>query len=141
MTDIIKLFLISGCLGKLSLGMPTNLIGEIIGKPAEGELSATRRRKIWEIGNLQLSFFKGKLDIISLFWREGESRLPTQIVESGLAKVESTKYNKFVDILLESGIQFEPDLSESDQSMICIKLRSGVRVYFELQELYSMVIM
>lgn len=140
MNELLKRFLASGCLGKIALGLSSKQVEAIIRPPEDKISKASRRRVVWELDGWTLSFFKGKLDIIALYWKNGGPSLPIEILPNKEGSFEFLKHQDFVNFLLENQIKYEVDKSQSTECLTCLRMKSGVKVYFESQELYSIEI-
>jgi hypothetical protein len=141
MDEKIRTFLKCGELGDLALGLSPKEAKEIVGPPEKYERWASRRRRVWEMDDLVLSFFKGKLDIIRLDCKGDELKIPYPSLENKRTTAGYKTYDEFVSFLSENQIEYNSVPFESHANLTAIRLASGIRVYFESMKLYSIEMM
>src|SRR5437868_5108978 len=112
MINLIESFLKTGCLGQLKLGLSFEQVQEIIGSPGDNLHRATRTRLVWQLGGVQLSFGKRKLDIISLKFKEGETLIPEQVAGQEIKVSLPILLEDFKAFLANLNIKNEPYLRD-----------------------------
>lgn len=124
----------------LKLGLSTSAVVELLNVSFSDIFPITRRRKGFEKGDLQLSFFNESLDIIAIEIRNDTVELPAQI-SNEVCKVGDREINEIKNLLDNEHIVFGIYGPETRQNVICLKVASGVLLYFDDMILSKMVVM
>ncbi len=141
MNDLICEFLKTGRLGILALGMTYKDVEQSIKGAGENSLKATNTRVVWWLGGIELSFFKGKLDIISVKWKNGNAEIPQELSNFGAIRLPPFDRDELVLFLKANEIEHEKYDRECSENITCIRISSGVQVYFEDKAVQSIVMM
>ena len=141
MDDIVIKFLRTGSLQSLVLGMTYKDVLNKIKNADSNSLKATNTRVVWWIKDLELSFFKGKLDIINVKWKDGKSQIPLELLPPDQNGTLVTTQEELLKLLDANNFQYERYVSECRENINCIKLESGIQVYFENNFVQSIVMM
>lgn len=140
MNDLILEFVETGNLRGLKIGLSVNEVLNLLNVSIENIFSVTNRRTGYEQGDLMLSFFKGKLDIISIKVKEENIYLPSPIAHE-VIKIANKKFNEIKEYLTAEQIEVEIYEPETREDMICLKTKSGVLIYFNDLHLSEIVVM
>lgn len=127
MDELLVRFIKTAELGDLKLGLYLGTVARIMNVPPSEIFAVTRRRDLYEAGDLQLSFFKKKLDIISVKIRSAVVELPAPISDRAL-RAGARSFDEVVQFLEQEQIVLAPDLSY--ENLTSFKAESGVEIWF-----------
>lgn len=133
---LILQFLRSGKLGFLE---PDMVIGHVRAQLPDLEeqlLRTTKKRRIYDYGSLTLIFLKGRLNVIDLYFKGGQLRLPNPLLMGQVAESLPVEYEDFLNWLNAENLRSRPFTWTDELS--ALNLDSGVDVYFRGGKLYSM---
>lgn len=133
-------FLTTGKLIYIEIGMLLKDVIALLNIPSSEMFDATRRRSIWESENLTLSFFKGILDIISVECTGNKIELPPQILNREI-NFSFVSYENFKSFFEENNLFYEVYERECFEERLCLKLSSGILIYFQAGNLSKIVSM
>ena len=121
-------YLRSGRLGFLALDIPGEQILKTLHSPDE-RTPPSRKLELWKYGNLQVALTDHRVSFIGIYFDGDELKLP-EAFEIKDWPSGKTQKGEFVRKLVSEGVKFEiyPMLTFDNQ--VCLRLQSGIHVYF-----------
>jgi hypothetical protein len=130
-------FLRTGRLGALGLGTKRTDLLAFLGEP-EARSEARKKLETWKYDSLQIALSNDSICLIALYFAEDPCRLPDAVALDGYKPTSSTEVSQFQNYLVSEQIESEIDPALTFDSQLCLRLNSGIHVYFGHGKLESL---